>query len=281
MSSAAGSTTAATARRSRCPRPGRSPPRTRRRWSPTCGGSSTSAPSARGDLVERFGADEVLDAIDRDPAAAFAARRPARHARAQEAAESWQRAAGHPAAAPAARARTGSPTWPRGSTSTTGRAPTSWCARNPYELTSVFGVGFAIADRIAPGRRAPRRCREPARARGDHARALGVRAQRLEPALPCRRCSQRRARAARRATRRPRRRSTSWSPAAQAVARGGVGLPRGDRRARGRARRAGRRAGRGDPSERLAATEARATPRRAHRRAAGRRCGRPSPTGCR
>ncbi len=99
------------------------------------------------DLVTRFGAAEVLDAIDRDPSGAFAAVG-LRHHRAQEAAESWQKLrvtrrlhlllAPHGLAYLAPRIH-----------EHYGSGAHELVARNPYELTSVFGVGFAIADRIA------------------------------------------------------------------------------------------------------------------------------------
>lgn len=101
------------------------------------------------ELVERFGAVDVLDVIDRDPEAAFA-QVGLRHVRAQEAARSWQELrvtrrlhlllAPHGLAylAPRIHEHYGS----RAHEIVTG---------NPYELTSLFGVGFAIADRLARG----------------------------------------------------------------------------------------------------------------------------------
>ncbi len=99
------------------------------------------------DLVQRFGPAEVLDVIDRDPAAAFAAVG-LRHARAQAAAESWQRLrvtrrlhlllAPHGLAYLAARIH-----------EHYGADAHELLSRDPYQLTSMFGVGFAIADRIA------------------------------------------------------------------------------------------------------------------------------------
>ncbi len=71
----------------------------------------------------------------------------------------------------------GWPTWRRGSTTTTGTLPTRLLTENPYELTSVFGVGFLIADRIARATRADGAERTPG-AGCDHARAVGIRAQR-------------------------------------------------------------------------------------------------------
>jgi exodeoxyribonuclease V alpha subunit len=99
------------------------------------------------DLVGRFGAAGVLDEIDRDPVAAFSAVG-LRHARAQEAASSWQELrvtrrlhlllAPHGLAYLAARIH-----------EHYGRGAHDLVARDPFCLTSVFGVGFQIADRIA------------------------------------------------------------------------------------------------------------------------------------
>ena len=99
------------------------------------------------DLVERFGHEEVLDAIDRDPGHAFA-QVGLRAARAQEAAESWQKLrvtrrlhlllAPHGLAYLAPRIHEHH-----------GAGAHELITRDPYQLTSVFGVGFAIADRIA------------------------------------------------------------------------------------------------------------------------------------
>jgi exodeoxyribonuclease V alpha subunit len=99
------------------------------------------------ELVERFGAEQVLEVIDDDPAAAFAAIG-LRHARAEQAAESWQTIrvtrrlhlllAPHGLAYLAPRIH-----------EHYGDGATEILRANPYELTSVFGVGFLIADRIA------------------------------------------------------------------------------------------------------------------------------------
>jgi exodeoxyribonuclease V alpha subunit len=101
------------------------------------------------ELVNRFGAAEVFDAIDRDPAAAFGAVG-LRHARAQEAARSWQELR--------VTRRLHLLLAPHGLAYLSGRIQEHWGARahelvteDPYQLTSVFGVGFAIADRIARG----------------------------------------------------------------------------------------------------------------------------------
>jgi exodeoxyribonuclease V alpha subunit len=98
-------------------------------------------------LVQRFGAAEVLDAIDRGAADAFA-EVGLRHARALEAAESWQKLRVtrrlHLLLAPHGLAYLASRIHEH-----YGTGAHELVARNPYELTSVFGVGFAIADRIA------------------------------------------------------------------------------------------------------------------------------------
>ena len=99
------------------------------------------------DLMARFGAAEVLDAVDRDPLAAFAHAGLRGH-RAQEAADSWQGLRVtrrlHLLLAPDGLAYLA----PRLHEHYGSRAH-EIVSGNPYELTSVFGVGFAIADRIA------------------------------------------------------------------------------------------------------------------------------------
>ncbi len=99
------------------------------------------------ELVDRFGPAEVLDAIDRDPPAAFAAVGLSRH-RAEEAAGSWQGLrvtrrlhlllAPHGLAYLAGRIH-----------EHYGRDAYALLSGDPYALTSVFGVGFVVADRIA------------------------------------------------------------------------------------------------------------------------------------
>jgi exodeoxyribonuclease V alpha subunit len=99
------------------------------------------------ELVNRFGPEQVLDVIDSDPEHAFA-QVGLRAARAQEAAESWQTLrvtrrlhlllAPHGLAYLAPRIH-----------EHYGTAAHQILADDPYGLTSVFGVGFAIADRIA------------------------------------------------------------------------------------------------------------------------------------
>jgi exodeoxyribonuclease V alpha subunit len=98
-------------------------------------------------LIDRFGAEHVLDAIDEEPAAAF--RRVGLNPfRAQEAAVSWNELRTirrlHLLLAPhglAYLAKRISDEYPN----TAHRVITE----NPYELTRVFGVGFKVADRIA------------------------------------------------------------------------------------------------------------------------------------
>ncbi|HTU98422.1 MAG TPA: AAA family ATPase [Solirubrobacteraceae bacterium] len=99
------------------------------------------------ELVARFGPEQVLDVIDSDPSHAFG-QVGLRAARAQEAAESWQTLrvtrrlhlmlAPHGLAYLATRIH-----------EHYGSAAHQILADDPYQLTSVFGVGFAIADRIA------------------------------------------------------------------------------------------------------------------------------------
>jgi exodeoxyribonuclease V alpha subunit len=98
-------------------------------------------------LIERFGAAEVLDRVDADPLAAFA-EVGLRAGRAEEAAASWR--------AIRVTRRLHLLLAPHGLAYLAGRIHDHYgseahelIAANPYELTSVFGVGFAIADRIA------------------------------------------------------------------------------------------------------------------------------------
>ena len=113
-------------------------------------------------LVERFGADGVLDAIDRDPAAAFAAVGLG-PGRAEEATRSWDGLR--------AMRRLHLMLAPHGLAYLVGRVQEHFgegaariVSARPYELTSVFGVGFQIADRIAVGAGTPPDARERARA---------------------------------------------------------------------------------------------------------------------
>jgi exodeoxyribonuclease V alpha subunit len=98
-------------------------------------------------LAERYGPGEVLEAIDADPPRAFAAAGLSGHA-AREATASWERLRGtrrlHLLLAP------------HGLTYLVARIHDTYgdtahrvVGERPYELTSVFGVGFLIADRIA------------------------------------------------------------------------------------------------------------------------------------
>ncbi len=98
-------------------------------------------------LVDRYGLGDVLDAIDRDPEGAFAAVG-LRHRRAEEAAESW--------ADLRVMRQLHLLLAPHGLGYLVTRisdhyGPTAHrvVLEHPYELTSVFGVGFLIADRIA------------------------------------------------------------------------------------------------------------------------------------
>jgi len=98
-------------------------------------------------LMARFGPDEILDEIDRDPRAAFGAAGLG-GARAQEAADSWQTIR--------VTRRLHLLLAPHGLAYLAGRIHDQHGIRaheiltgDPYELTSVFGVGFQIADRIA------------------------------------------------------------------------------------------------------------------------------------
>jgi exodeoxyribonuclease V alpha subunit len=99
------------------------------------------------ELVARFGPERVLDIIDADPEHAFG-QIGLRAGRAAEAAESWQKLrvtrrlhlllAPHGLAYLAPRIH-----------EHYGTAAHQILTDDPYRLTSVFGVGFAIADRIA------------------------------------------------------------------------------------------------------------------------------------
>ena len=99
------------------------------------------------DLVALFGPEQVLDVIDSDPEHAFA-QVGLRAVMAQEAAESWQKLRVtrrlHLLLAPHGLAYLASRIHEH-----YGTAAHQILADDPYQLTSVFGVGFAIADRIA------------------------------------------------------------------------------------------------------------------------------------
>ena len=98
-------------------------------------------------LIERFGAAGVFDAIDEDPHAAFTAAG-LRRRQVADAVRAWERLrvtrrlhlllAPHGLAYLAPRIR-----------ETYGDSAHRAVAERPYELTSVFGVGFLLADRIA------------------------------------------------------------------------------------------------------------------------------------
>ncbi|HEY2638034.1 MAG TPA: AAA family ATPase, partial [Solirubrobacteraceae bacterium] len=104
------------------------------------------------ELMDRFGTGAVLDEIDRDPTGAFESVG-LRRTRAEEAARSWQELrvtrrlhlllAPHGLAYLAPRIH-----------EHYGSGAHDLVARDPFCLTSVFGVGFHIADRIARARSA-------------------------------------------------------------------------------------------------------------------------------
>jgi exodeoxyribonuclease V alpha subunit len=98
-------------------------------------------------LVERFGFEDLFERIDSDPEAAFAAVG-LRTGRAQAAAESWQSLRVtrrlHLLLAPHGLAYLASRIHEH-----YGDDAHELLVANPYELTSMFGVGFALADRIA------------------------------------------------------------------------------------------------------------------------------------
>jgi len=105
-------------------------------------------------LLEMYGASGAIDALDRDPQAAFAAAG-LRRGRADQAAESWNSMRAirrlHMLLAPHGLAylatRIHNEYGPSAHTIVSGQ---------PYELTKVFGVGFHLADRIARGSGVPR-----------------------------------------------------------------------------------------------------------------------------
>jgi exodeoxyribonuclease V alpha subunit len=98
-------------------------------------------------LVEHYGAGETITAIDRDPAAAFAAAGLGR-ARAHEAVGAWERLRVtrrlHLLLAPHGLAHLVAAIH-----DAFGDAAHRVVTERPYKLTQAFGVGFAIADRIA------------------------------------------------------------------------------------------------------------------------------------
>jgi exodeoxyribonuclease V alpha subunit len=120
-------------------------------------------PKRASRLIESYGATGVLDAIDRDPLQAFLSAGLGNRRRAEDAAESWEKLR--------ATRRLHMLLAPHGLAYLAGRihaehGPTAHrvvCER-PYELTSVFGVGFHVADRIARGVGIPLESRDRARA---------------------------------------------------------------------------------------------------------------------
>ncbi len=114
------------------------------------------------ELIDRYGIADVLDAIDRDPEAAFAAVG-LRRERIAAAAQSWAALrvmrqlhlllAPHGLGYLVARIH-----------AEYGSSANRVVREHPYELTSVFGVGFLLADRIARATGAPPDSRERARA---------------------------------------------------------------------------------------------------------------------
>ncbi|MGA2930142.1 MAG: AAA family ATPase, partial [Solirubrobacteraceae bacterium] len=114
------------------------------------------------ELIDRFGSADVLDAIDRDPEAAFAAVGMRRN-RIARAAQSW--------ASLRVMRRLHLLLAPHGLGYLVTRIHTEYGSdanrivrEHPYRLTSVFGVGFVLADRIARATSAPPDTRERARA---------------------------------------------------------------------------------------------------------------------
>jgi len=98
-------------------------------------------------LVESYGAGAVFDVIDRDPHAAFTAAG-IRRGKVAEATQSWEKLRVtrrlHLLLAPDGLARLVAPI-----EKTYGPSAHRIVSERPYELTSVFGVGFLTADRIA------------------------------------------------------------------------------------------------------------------------------------
>ena len=100
-------------------------------------------------LIDRYGIERVLEAVDADPETAFAEAGLRRGAVA-EAAASWERMRVtrklHLLLAPHGLAYLGSRLH-----DAYGDSAARVVSERPYELTSVFGVGFVTADRIAHG----------------------------------------------------------------------------------------------------------------------------------
>jgi exodeoxyribonuclease V alpha subunit len=113
-------------------------------------------------LIDRFGAEQVLDVIDADPETAFASAGLTGYA-VRAAIDSWERLR--------ATRRLHLLLAPHGLAYLVGRIHDAYgdqahavVSERPYELTSVFGVGFLIADRIARGLGCPPDDPERARA---------------------------------------------------------------------------------------------------------------------
>jgi exodeoxyribonuclease V alpha subunit len=100
-------------------------------------------------LIDRYGIEQVMDAVDADPEAAFAGAGLRRRS-VEEAAASWESMRVtrklHLLLAPHGLAYLGSRLH-----DAYGDSAARVVSERPYELTSVFGVGFVIADRIARG----------------------------------------------------------------------------------------------------------------------------------
>jgi exodeoxyribonuclease V alpha subunit len=118
------------------------------------------------NLIERYGAAQVLDAIDDDPHAAFAVAGMSRDA-IGEATASWE--------GMRASRRLHLLLAPHGLAYLVSRLQETYgdfahrvVSERPYELTSVFGVGFLTADRIARGLGSPGGGTERARAAALH-----------------------------------------------------------------------------------------------------------------
>jgi exodeoxyribonuclease V alpha subunit len=118
-------------------------------------------PARAARLVARFGAEGVFDAVDTDPRGAFAAAGLSGRA-VQDAVDSWARLRGtrrlHLLLAPHALAYLVGRIY-----EAYGDQAHQVVSDRPYELTSVFGVGFLTADRIARGLGCP--ADDPERAR--------------------------------------------------------------------------------------------------------------------
>jgi exodeoxyribonuclease V alpha subunit len=119
-------------------------------------------PRRAAKLLGRYGESGVLEAIDQDPAGAFR-RAGLSGARAREAAQSWDglrvTRSLHLLLAPHGLAYL-----VPGIQREFGDAAHRVVRERPYELTSVFGVGFSVADRIAATAGIPRESPERARA---------------------------------------------------------------------------------------------------------------------